>query len=59
MASAKELAFQNDMIQQLVANGWLLGKPEGYRLSYLKLVLTNTKYNIEILKRRENVTQQH
>lgn len=30
MASAKELAFQNDMIQQLQANGWLLGKPEGY-----------------------------
>lgn len=30
MASAKELAFQNDMIQQLLANGWLLGKPEGY-----------------------------
>ena len=30
MASAKELAFQNDMIQQLLAKGWLLGKPEGY-----------------------------
>ncbi|MFA6040718.1 MAG: DEAD/DEAH box helicase family protein [Methylophilus sp.] len=30
MASAKELAFQNDMIQQLLANGWLLGKPEAY-----------------------------
>ncbi len=30
MASAKELAFQNDMIQQLLANGWLLGEPEGY-----------------------------
>lgn len=30
MASAKELAFQNDMIQQLLANGWLLGKAEGY-----------------------------
>ncbi|MCP3703906.1 MAG: type I restriction endonuclease subunit R, partial [Alteromonas sp.] len=25
-----ELTFQNDMIRQLVANGWLLGKPEGY-----------------------------
>lgn len=25
-----ELTFQNDMIQQLVANGWLLGKPEHY-----------------------------
>lgn len=25
-----ELTFQNDMIQQLVANGWLLGKPENY-----------------------------
>lgn len=30
MASANEFAFQNDMIRQLVANGWLLGKPEGY-----------------------------
>ncbi|MGZ8257762.1 MAG: type I restriction endonuclease subunit R [Methylotenera sp.] len=30
MASAKELAFQNDMIKQLVENGWLLGKPEHY-----------------------------
>jgi type I restriction enzyme R subunit len=30
MASASEFAFQNEMIQQLVANGWLLGKPEGY-----------------------------
>lgn len=30
MASAKEFAFQHDMIQQLVANGWLLGKPETY-----------------------------
>jgi type I restriction enzyme R subunit len=27
---ANELTFQNDMIAQLVANGWLLGKPEGY-----------------------------
>ena len=30
MASASEFAFQNEMIQQLVANGWLLGKPENY-----------------------------
>jgi type I restriction enzyme R subunit len=30
MASASEFAFQNEMIQQLVANGWLLGKPEHY-----------------------------
>ncbi|MDP3744855.1 MAG: DEAD/DEAH box helicase family protein [Methylotenera sp.] len=30
MASAKELAFQNDIIKQLVANGWLLGKLEHY-----------------------------
>jgi type I restriction enzyme R subunit len=30
MASASEFAFQNEMIQQLVVNGWLLGKPEGY-----------------------------
>ena len=27
---ANELTFQNDMIRQLVANGWLLGKPENY-----------------------------
>jgi len=27
---ANESAFQNDMISQLVANGWLLGKPENY-----------------------------
>ena len=30
MASASELAFQNEMIQHLLANGWQLGKPEGY-----------------------------
>lgn len=30
MTKANELTFQNDMIRQLVANGWLLGKPEGY-----------------------------
>jgi type I restriction enzyme, R subunit len=30
MASAKEFAFQNDMIQQLVANGWLLGTADKY-----------------------------
>lgn len=27
---ANESVFQNDMINQLVANGWLLGKPENY-----------------------------
>jgi type I restriction enzyme R subunit len=27
---ATELTFQNDMIRQLVTNGWLLGKPENY-----------------------------
>lgn len=27
---ANELAFQNDLIQQLLDNGWLLGKPENY-----------------------------
>ncbi|OQK17960.1 restriction endonuclease subunit R [Methyloprofundus sedimenti] len=27
---SKESAFQNDMINQLVANGWLIGKPENY-----------------------------
>ncbi len=30
MSKASELTFQNDMIKQLVANGWILGKPEGY-----------------------------
>lgn len=30
MGKANELTFQNDMVRQLVANGWLLGKPEGY-----------------------------
>jgi len=30
MGKASELTFQNDMIRQLVSNGWLLGKPEGY-----------------------------
>ena len=30
MASTKEFAFQNDIIKQLLANGWLLGKPEHY-----------------------------
>lgn len=29
-SNASELTFQNDMIKQLVSNGWLLGKPEGY-----------------------------
>jgi hypothetical protein len=27
---AAETIFQNDMIQQLLANGWLLGKSEHY-----------------------------
>jgi type I restriction enzyme R subunit len=29
-SKANELTFQNDMIKQLVANGWLLGKPGNY-----------------------------
>jgi type I restriction enzyme R subunit len=29
-SKANELTFQNDMIRQLLANGWLLGKPENY-----------------------------
>jgi len=24
---AKELTFQNDVVQQFVANGWLIGRP--------------------------------
>ncbi len=27
---ANELPFQNDIIQHLLANGWLLGQPENY-----------------------------
>lgn len=30
MAKASELTFQNDMIRQMVANGWQLGTPTGY-----------------------------
>ena len=30
MGKANELTFQNDLIRQLVANGWLLGKAENY-----------------------------
>ncbi len=30
MSKANELTFQNDMIRQLLANGWLLGKAEYY-----------------------------
>ncbi|MBC3809267.1 type I restriction endonuclease subunit R [Undibacterium seohonense] len=30
MSKANELTFQNDMIRQLQANGWLLGKAEHY-----------------------------
>lgn len=30
MSKANEQTFQNDIIQQMLANGWLLGKPEGY-----------------------------
>ena len=28
--TTKESVFQNDMIEQFVANGWLLGTPEKY-----------------------------
>ncbi|MDX9988715.1 DEAD/DEAH box helicase family protein [Thiothrix unzii] len=30
MNKTNELPFQNDVINQMLANGWLLGKPEGY-----------------------------
>lgn len=30
MTKANEIIFQNDVIKQLIANGWMLGKPEGY-----------------------------
>lgn len=30
MASASEFAFQNEIIQQLLSNGWLLGDPKKY-----------------------------
>ncbi|MDO9267810.1 MAG: DEAD/DEAH box helicase family protein [Methylobacter sp.] len=29
-SKANEFVFQNDMIKHLIANGWLLGKPENY-----------------------------
>lgn len=29
-AKANELTFQNDMLRHLIANGWLLGKQNGY-----------------------------
>ena len=28
--AARESVFQNDMVKQLVSNGWLLGMPEKY-----------------------------
>lgn len=30
VGKASEHTFQNDMIRQLLANGWLLSKPEAY-----------------------------
>jgi type I restriction enzyme R subunit len=30
MSKANEFTFQTDMINQLLANGWLLGKPDNY-----------------------------
>src|SRR5690554_4505514 len=30
MTKANELPFQNDIIKQLMSNGWLLGQPEKY-----------------------------
>lgn len=30
MANASEFTFQNDMIKQLVSNGWLPGKHDNY-----------------------------
>jgi len=30
MSKSSEYTFQNEMIRQLLANGWLLGKPENY-----------------------------
>ncbi len=30
MSKANELTFQNDMIRQFIANGWLLGQAEHY-----------------------------
>lgn len=34
MTKANEIIFQNDVIQQLITNGWLLGKPEGYNREF-------------------------
>jgi hypothetical protein len=45
---ARELTFQNDVIQQFVANGWLLGKPEDYnRKLALKYYHINIFYSEE------------
>ncbi len=30
MTKANEITFQTDMLNHLLANGWLLGKPENY-----------------------------
>jgi type I restriction enzyme R subunit len=30
MSKANEFTFQNNLIQQMLANYWLLGKPAGY-----------------------------
>jgi type I restriction enzyme R subunit len=30
MSKANEFTFQTDMINRLLSNGWLLGKPEDY-----------------------------
>jgi len=56
MGKADELTFQNDMIRQLIANGWMLGKPEGYHrelalyeevlLGFKNTVYTRLKYII-------------
>lgn len=27
---SNELSFQNDIIEQMIVNGWMLGKPDGY-----------------------------
>ncbi len=43
MSKANELTFQNDMINQLLDNGWLLGKPEGYNRE-LALYETEQKF---------------
>ena len=49
MGKENEFTFQNDMINQLIANGWFLGKPEKYNRELLCIL----KICCILLKRRK------